>query len=117
MKKLLFAIFFVVFTAGAADPTAADLDALRQSAERGDADAQYELGILYEFGFRFPDYKTAAYVWYSRAAGQGHPAAARRRDGLKDQLSNAEWERAQAQLKVDAPTSVPASTLVPTAAR
>ncbi|MFL6713954.1 MAG: hypothetical protein ACJ8LN_13680 [Sulfurifustis sp.] len=107
MRKLLFAIFFVVFAANAADPTTADLDALRQSAERGDADAQYEFGILYEFGFHFPDNKTSAYVWYSRAAEQGHPAAARRRDGLKDQLSSAEWERAQAQLKVDTPVSVP----------
>lgn len=107
MRKLLFAIFFVVFSAGAVEPTAADLDALRQSAEHGDADAQYELGILYEFGFRFPDHKTAAYVWYYRAAAQGHSEATRRRDGLKDRLSSAEWERAQSQLKVDAPSPAP----------
>jgi TPR repeat protein len=78
-----------------AQEDSASLTALRVAAEKGQADAQYELGILYEFGYRFPDHLLSAYAWYSRAADQGNPAAAQRRDLLKAQLNPRDLERAQ----------------------
>lgn len=96
LKSLLFVILFSVVPVLAAQDDSASLAALRAAAERGQADAQYELGILYEFGYNFPDHAVAAYMWYSRAAGQGNAAAAKRRDLLKAQLSPSELERAQA---------------------
>lgn len=101
MKKalLLLALFAVSSTVPAADE-AADLETLRAAAERGEVEAQYELGVLYEFGFNFPEHRPAAFAWYSRAAEQGNPLAAERRDLLKTQLSAAEIERAQALIKV-----------------
>ncbi|HEY8555053.1 MAG TPA: hypothetical protein VIL43_11000 [Burkholderiales bacterium] len=74
----------------------ASLEALRAAAASGDADAQYELGILYEFGYHLPDHKVHAYAWYARAAAQGHASAARRLDRLQPELSPTEIERARA---------------------
>jgi len=56
------------------DPTAPDavMEQWLPFAERGDADAQHRLGLLYEGAMGAePDYEKAAY-WYSQAAAQGH---------------------------------------------
>ena len=51
------------------------LSALRQAAERGHAEAQFQLGMLYASGEQLPlDYVTAA-KWISAAAEQGWVAA------------------------------------------
>lgn len=109
MKKIFFALLFVTLPVLAAESTTASLDALRQAAERGNVDAEYELGVLYEFGYDFADHKSAAYAWYSRAADRGSALAAKRRDALKAQLSAMEMERAQAMLKPQVPVSTPSS--------
>jgi TPR repeat protein len=48
----------------------------RQKAEKGDAQAQYELGRLYEYGVgvAMPE-DSKAKKWYTLAAGQGHAEA------------------------------------------
>lgn len=96
MKTLILASLLIALPALAADGDSASLEALRAAAEQGQADAQYELGILYEFGYNFPDHKAAAFAWYSRAADQGNERAAMRRDLLKAELGPAEAERARA---------------------
>lgn len=59
---------------------AASLDGmkqLRQMAERGDTQTQFELGYIYEHGLCWstvPDYAEAV-AWYRRAAARGHPRA------------------------------------------
>jgi TPR repeat protein len=114
MKHFL-PIFLLV--AGAAAAQTADpgnLDALKRAAEQGQADAQYELGVLYEFGFKWPDHRAVAYVWYNRAADQGNPQAAQRRDALKVQLTPAELERA-AQLVLPGAPPAPAPVRAPEA--
>lgn len=116
MKNLLFAIVFVTLPVLAADAGTAGLEALRQAAEKGNVDAEYELGILYEFGYNFPEHKSTAYAWYTRAAASGNPLAAKRRDVLKSQLSAAEIDRSQTLLKSQAPGSAP-STPASAAAR
>lgn len=99
LKQLLYATLLLAWPAFAAEPDTAGLEALRAQAEQGQIDAQYELGILYEFGYNFPDHKTTAYAWYSRAAAAGNAAAAKRRDVLQAQLGPAELERAQTLIK------------------
>jgi len=81
------------------------LTELRAAASRGQPEAQYELGILYEFGYNFPDNLVSAYAWYSRAADQGNAAATQRRDLLKQQLSATDLERAEAQARIPAASS------------
>jgi TPR repeat protein len=108
MKNLLFALLLATFPVLAAESTAS-LETLRQAAVQGNVDAEYEIGILYEFGYNFPDHKAAAYAWYNRAAERGNALAAKRRDVLKSQLSAAEIERSQALLKSPAPSPAPAS--------
>jgi uncharacterized protein len=44
-------------------------------AQRGDAQAQTYLGLLYAQGFGVPQNYTEAALWYRRAADQGNPAA------------------------------------------
>ena len=50
---------------------AQDIDALKAAAEKGDADAQYDLGLHYS---DIKDYETA-FRWYSKAADSGHVQA------------------------------------------
>ena len=102
LRNFLFVILLGVAPFGAAQEDSASLATLRAAAEQGQADAQYELGILYEFGYNFTDHLVSAYAWYSRAADQGNAAAAQRRDLLKGQLSPSDLERAQAQLQAPA---------------
>ncbi len=73
----------------------ATLEQLRAQAERGDPDAQLELGILYEYGYHLPDNKPPALAWYRLAAEQGHAKAAARRDALKAKMTPAELAEAQ----------------------
>jgi hypothetical protein len=67
-----------------------ELVALKQAAEAGDSESQYEIGVLYEHGTGVSDHLVQAYCWYVRAAAQGNERAARQRDALMKQLSPAE---------------------------
>lgn len=109
-KGLAVLVLAATFPAFAADPDSPSLETLRKAAEQGSADAQYELGILYEFGFNFPDHKAAAYAWYSKAAEQGNAIAAKRRDVVKGQLSSAELDRANTLIKPPVPPTSVSST-------
>lgn len=56
-------------------PTPQDIAALRADAERGDAAAQYWLGVSYANGRDVTRDHEAAVVWFRRAAEQGYAAA------------------------------------------
>lgn len=105
LKYCLYAILLTVAPLGVAQEDSASLAALRSAAEQGQADAQYELGILYEFGYNFPDNLVSAYGWYSRAANQGNAAAAQRLEVLKGQLSPGDLQKAQAQSQSPTPST------------
>ncbi len=47
----------------------------RKGAEKGDANAQYKLGIMYSNGWGMPADVTEATKWYRKAANQGHAAS------------------------------------------
>lgn len=97
--------------AGAEDSVS--LDQMRQAAEQGKAEAQLEMGILYEFGYNFPKHNVSAMAWYLRAAEQGLAKAVERRDQLKSHMTAEELEEAQklsAELvskKTEAPAEAP----------
>ena len=52
---------------------AAALEIWRPLAEKGDADAQYNLGHLYRQGLGVPKDLAQAAWWYAKAAGRGVP--------------------------------------------
>ena len=48
----------------------ASSEALRKAAEEGDAEAQYQLGLIYVYGNDEPKDAAKAFEWMSRAAAQ-----------------------------------------------
>jgi len=54
----------------------------RPLAEQGDANAQYNLGVMYDFGKGIPQDFAAARQWYEKAAAQGHAGAQNSLGGL-----------------------------------
>ena len=48
---------------------------LRPLAERGDAEAQYRIGLMYEYGKGYPQDKAQGIAWFKKSAGQNHAAA------------------------------------------
>lgn len=79
----------------AADPVAPE-DVLRD-ARGGDQEAQVEMGILYEYGFRMKGNRIVALAWYQLAADQGNARAAKYRDRLQSKLSASQVEKARKQ--------------------
>lgn len=71
------------------------LEQMRVAAEKGNADAQLEMGILYEFGYNMPKNNVTALAWYLRAAEQGNELAAKRRDQIQSGMKPDEIETAQ----------------------
>jgi hypothetical protein len=62
--------------AGAAQAAEAEFLKTRRIAEHGDANAQFQLGAMYELGLRgAPKDETIAAEWYRKAAEQGDPRA------------------------------------------
>ena len=113
------ALFLAVSVLGAG-PARADLDSIRQAAVAGNAQAQYHLGILYEFGFHLADHDVEEVVWYSLAADQGNKDAAKRRDLLAARLTAAQKDQVaheiaalKAQMSSAPPTPAPVSAPQP----
>lgn len=88
-------------------------DEVLRAAKRGNADAQLEMGILYEYGFFMPDHRPPALAWYTLAAQQGNAKAARHRDRLKQKMTPSEISRAQELSASLAPTQSPAPAQAP----
>jgi hypothetical protein len=97
--------------AGAQD--LASLERMRQEAAQGSADAQLEMGILYEFGFNMPKNNVTALAWYLRAVEQGNALAARRRDQIMTGMKPEEIEAAQKLSQELAAQAPPATTTSP----
>ena len=53
----------------------ADIHAIAEAAEQGDAEAQRALGLMYDNGRGVPQDYVEAIVWYRRAAEQGDAGA------------------------------------------
>lgn len=97
MKRHLLAGLLLCL-ASASLPAAEDpeqLKSLKQAAESGNISAQYELGVLYEFGYRMKTHMIPALAWYMVAADNGDARATKRRDHLMAQLTPDQVEEAK----------------------
>ncbi|MFV1996669.1 MAG: hypothetical protein ACC641_01535 [Acidiferrobacterales bacterium] len=98
MKRAISMVVLGFFLSGivyAAEPTAPE-DVLRD-ARGGDAEAQVEMGILYEYGFRMKGNRVVALAWYYLAADQGNTRAAKYRDRLQSKLGASQVKMARKQ--------------------
>lgn len=95
MKRVIvFLILSMVVPVMADTQDLASLEQTRQAAGQGDAEAQLEMGILYEFGYHMPKNNVTALAWYLRSAEQGNALAVKRRDQLKSQMTPEEIDAA-----------------------
>lgn len=54
-----------------------------RAAEKGEAEAQYNLALKYEYGEGVPENVSEAIYWYNLAAAQGHSDAMARSAQLR----------------------------------
>jgi len=72
-----------------------EIDALRERAEQGDAEAQYDLGDMYRSGRGVEQDDVQAYLWYELAASREHAFGARSRDRTANRLTPEQVAEAQ----------------------
>jgi TPR repeat protein len=97
MKKSLLILIVSLFLTGAAWAQQSVPTDVREAAQRGDQEAQLEMGILYEFGFFMPDHTIPALAWYMLSAEQGNQKAIKRRNLLMSSMSQGEIDQARSQ--------------------
>jgi len=105
MKKILLIIIMLSPSLAWGGP-----QEVHQAALMGDAEMQFELGELYEFGFGLKQNYIPALAWYILAAEQGNQKAIKRRDALKNHMTRQQIEEAQNQaqlLRKQSPSSAP----------
>lgn len=95
-KSLLILIVSLFFASTAWAQQSVPTDVL-EAAQRGDQEAQLEMGILYEFGFFMPEHTVPALAWYMLSAEQGNEKATKRRDLLMSRMSQSEVDQARSQ--------------------
>lgn len=110
---LILGLMITPVPAGAQDQ--ASLEQMRQAAMQGNADAQLEMGILYEFGYKMPKNDVSALAWYLLSAGQSNELAIKRRDHLKSRMKPDEIEAAQ-KLSQELAAQKPQNVATPPAA-
>jgi TPR repeat protein len=93
-RAIVFLILSLVMPVMADAQDLASLEQTRQAAEQGNAEAQLEMGILYEFGYNMPKNNVTALAWYLRSAEQGNALAVKRRDQLKSHMKPDEIDAA-----------------------
>ncbi len=67
----------------------------RQLADQGNANAQGNLGLMYEKGKGVPQDYVQAHMWYNLAAAQGQKDAGKVRDSLAGKMTPAQIAEAQ----------------------
>lgn len=119
MTRRLFALILLgVMSVAPALAVEADSapEATKRAAEAGNAEAQLNLGILYEYGYRLQGNKVEALAWYMAAADQGLKLAAKHRDKLMAELTPAQVEQARTRsAKIARAPSAPATAETPPA--
>lgn len=73
----------------------ADLESVRAAAQAGNAEAQLELGELYEFGFGLKDNAVPALAWYLAASRAGNERATERASVLTAKLTATQRQEAE----------------------
>ncbi len=114
-RAIAFLILSLVMPVMAGAQDLVSLEQTRQAAEQGNADAQLEMGILYEFGYNMPKNNVTALAWYLRSAEQGNALAVKRRDQLKSRMQPDEIDAAD-KLSKELMTKKPETADTPPAA-
>jgi len=76
----------------------------RPLAEQGDANAQYNLGVVYDNGLGVPQDRVRAYMWLNLAAMQGRESAATIRDLVARLMTPVQISEAQKMAREWKPT-------------
>jgi len=66
-----------------------------KAAEQGDADAQYNLGLMYANGQGVPQDNVYAHMWSNLGAANGIEAAPKNRDIIAKRMTTADISKAQ----------------------
>ena len=77
---------------------------IRPLAEQGNANAQYNLGVLYDNGLGVPQDRVSAYMWLNLAAMQGRESAATIRDLVARLMTPGQISEAQKMAREWKPT-------------
>src|SRR4029079_12110789 len=118
LKHVVVAIILILgFAAPAAAGPLEDADAalkrrdyatavrlIRPLAEQGNANAQYNLGVLYDNGLGVPQDRVRAYMWLNLAAMQGRESAATIRDLVARLMTPGQISEAQKMAREWKPT-------------
>ena len=72
MKALLSVVLLLAFGAYSWGNTAEEIAEWKEAAEKGDPEAQYNLGVAYSFGRGVPKDDKEAVKLFRKAAEQGH---------------------------------------------
>lgn len=100
-RKILYIVCFSALCLGIAQAQPdTDPETLKHMAMSGDADAQLELGMLYEYGFFMQENRVPALSWYILAARQGSTRAMKQRDHLMSQMNQQEIDEAERQAAI-----------------
>ncbi len=75
MKKLIILLFTVFLSVGSLSAQSTDLKKLQQQTSQDDAEAQYNLGVMYANGLGVPRAYVQAMKWFRLAADQGDASA------------------------------------------
>ena len=76
MKKIAVLLCFVVLCAGASSPIDyEDYKAIRSAADKGDPTAMYNMGVMYDKGYKVSQNYTEALKWYRKSAAKNFPDA------------------------------------------
>ena len=89
---LLFFLLVIGFSGGVSGQ---DFEETKRLAEQGFANAQYNLGVMYDDGEGVPQNNVRAYVWWSVAAAQGFEDARFNRDIISETLTPEQRARGQ----------------------
>jgi len=74
-------------------------EALRLAAEQGVADAQTNLGYMYDNGLGFLQDNTMAHMWYNIGAANGSELSGTNRDEIAKEMTSEGIEKAQAMAR------------------
>ena len=66
-----------------------------KAAEQGDADAQHNLGVMYDKGEGVPQNNVLAYMWWNLAAAQGDESSKSHKSNIQEKMTPAQIEEAQ----------------------
>ena len=75
ISLILAALLPLIIMCGIALAQTSDMEAIQRAADQGDAEAQFNLGVMYATGDGVPQDYQEAVKWYRRAADQGYADA------------------------------------------